>query len=68
MRGRHLVLRATVSIGLLVGLAWWLDLGTVMSRLGRMRPGWVMLAGCDLGRAGGRAGVALAVHRRVPGC
>ena len=44
MRRRHVVLRAAVSIGLLAGLAWWLDLGTVVSRLAQMRPGWVLLA------------------------
>ena len=44
MRRRHAVLRASVSIGLLCGLAWWLDLGTVVSRLVEMRPGWVLLA------------------------
>ena len=44
MRRRHVVLRVAVSIGLLVGLAWWLDLGTVVSRLVQMRPGWVLLA------------------------
>ena len=44
MRRRHVVLRVAVSIGLLVGLAWWLDLGTVVSRLAQMRPGWVLLA------------------------
>ena len=44
MRPRHVVLRVTVSIGLLAGLTWWLDLGTVVSRLAEMRPGWVLLA------------------------
>ena len=44
MRRRRVVLRAAVSIGLLAGLAWWLDLGTVVSRLAQMRPGWVLLA------------------------
>ena len=44
MRRRHVVLRASVSIGLLAGLAWWLDLGTVVSRLAEMRLGWVLLA------------------------
>lgn len=44
MRRRHVVLRAAVSIGLLAGLAWWLDLGTVVSRLAQMRFGWVLLA------------------------
>lgn len=39
-----MVLRVAVSIGLLAVLAWWLDLGTVMSRLAQMRPGWVLLA------------------------
>ena len=44
MRRRRVVLRAAVSIGLLAGLAWWSDLGTVVSRLAEMRPGWVLLA------------------------
>ena len=44
MRRRHVVLRAAVSVGLLAGLAWWLDLGTVVSRLAQMRLGWVLLA------------------------
>lgn len=44
MRRRHVVLRAAVSIGLLAGLAWWLDLGTELSRLAAMRPGWALLA------------------------
>jgi len=44
MRRRHVVLRAAVSIGLLAGLAWQVDLGTVGSRLAGMRPGWVLLA------------------------
>jgi uncharacterized membrane protein YbhN (UPF0104 family) len=41
---RRLLLRASVSIGLLAGLAWWLDVGTVASRLAQMRPVWVLLA------------------------
>ena len=44
MRWHYVVLRVAVSIGLLAVLAWWLDLGTVMSRLAQMRPGWVLLA------------------------
>ena len=44
MRRRRVVLRAAVSIGLLAGLAWWLDLGPVVSRLAQMRFGWVLLA------------------------
>ena len=44
MRARHILLRASVSIGLLCGLGWWLDLGTVVSRLANMRPEWVLLA------------------------
>ena len=44
MRRRHVVLRAAVSGGLLAGLAWWLDLGTELSRLAAMRPGWALLA------------------------
>ena len=45
MRRRHVVLRAAFSIGLLAGLAWWLALGPVVSRLAQMRLGWVLLAG-----------------------
>ena len=37
-------LRAVVSLCLLVGLAWWLEVGTVVSRLAGMRPSWVLLA------------------------
>ena len=37
-------MRASVSIGLLLGLAWWIDLETVGSRLAGMRPAWVLLA------------------------
>ena len=44
MRVRHIFLRASVSIGLLLGLAWWLDLETLVSRLAEMRPEWVLLA------------------------
>lgn len=44
MRTRHGLLRVAVSIGLLAVLGWWLNLGTVMSRLAQMRPGWVLLA------------------------
>ena len=44
MRWHSVVLRVAVSIGLLAVLAWSLDLGTVMSRLAQMRPGWVLLA------------------------
>ena len=44
MRRRHVVLRAAFSIGLLAGLAWWLDLGPVVLRLAQMRLGWVLLA------------------------
>ena len=44
MRRRRLFLRASVSLGLLAGLAWWLDVGTVVSRLAQMRPVWVLLA------------------------
>ncbi|MDP6579327.1 MAG: lysylphosphatidylglycerol synthase transmembrane domain-containing protein [Vicinamibacterales bacterium] len=41
---RPLVLRASVSIGLLGGVAWWLDIGAVVSRLTEMRPEWVLAA------------------------
>ena len=44
MRWHSVVLRVAVSIGLLAVLAWSLDLGTVMSRLAQMRPGWMLLA------------------------
>ena len=40
----HLALRVAVSGGTLVGLAWWLDLGMVASRLAAMRPTWVLFA------------------------
>ena len=67
MRARHSLLRVLVSIGLLCGLGWWLDLGAAVSRLAEMRAEWC----CWRSRsrcAGGCAGVALALHRRVPGC
>ena len=38
------VLRASVSVGLLLGLVWWLDVGVVVSRLSEMRLEWVLLA------------------------
>ena len=41
---RAVVLRAVVSLGLLAGLAGWLDLGEVRSRVGAMRTEWVFLA------------------------
>ena len=41
---RPVVWRASVSIGLLLGLAWWVDLELVGSRLAGMRPAWVLLA------------------------
>ena len=44
MRTRHSLLRVLVSIGLLSGLGWWLDLGTAVSRLAEMRAEWVLLA------------------------
>ena len=44
MKARHILLRASVSIGLLGGLGWWLDLEAVASRLAEMRPEWVLLA------------------------
>ena len=37
-------LRAAVSLGLLAGLAVWLDAGAVASRLASMRPSWVLAA------------------------
>lgn len=42
--GVPLVLRAAVSLGLLAGLAVWLDAGAVASRLASLRPGWVLAA------------------------
>lgn len=39
-----LLLRAAVSLGLLAGLAVWLDAGAVASRLVSMRPSWVLVA------------------------
>ncbi len=44
MRRRHGVLRAAVSVGLLLVLVWWVDPETVGSRLVGMRPAWVLLA------------------------
>ena len=44
MRMRPVLLRVSVSIGLLLGLGWWVDLETVGSRLAGMRPVWVLLA------------------------
>ena len=44
MRRRTVVLRALVSVGLLLGLAWWLDVGALLSRLAQMRAVWVLLA------------------------
>ena len=41
---RIFFLQAGVSLGLLLGLAWFLDAGEVVSRLGQMRAGWVWLA------------------------
>jgi uncharacterized membrane protein YbhN (UPF0104 family) len=37
-------LRAAVSIGLLLGLAWWLDVGAVLLRFAEMRLEWALLA------------------------
>jgi uncharacterized membrane protein YbhN (UPF0104 family) len=37
-------LRVLVSVGLLFGLVWWLDLGSVVSRLTSMRLEWMVLA------------------------
>ena len=42
--GLPLVLRAAVSLGLLAGLAAWLDAGAVVSRLASLRPSWVLAA------------------------
>ena len=39
-----LLLRAAVSVGLLAGLAAWLDAGAAASRLASMRPSWVLAA------------------------
>lgn len=37
-------LRVLLTVALLVGLAWWFDLDSVVARLVAMRPGWVALA------------------------
>ena len=37
-------LRVLLTVALLLGLAWWFDLGSVVARLVAMRPGWVALA------------------------
>ena len=39
-----IVLRVSVSVGLLLGLAWWLDFDMVVARLAEMRAEWVLLA------------------------
>ena len=39
-----LLVRAAVSLGLLAGLAVWLDAGAVASRLASMRPSWILAA------------------------
>ena len=41
---RLFLLQVGVSLSLLLGLAWFLDAGEVVSRLGQMRAGWVGLA------------------------
>jgi len=38
------VLRLGVSLGLMLGLAWWFNPSEVVGPLVRMRPGWVLLA------------------------
>ena len=38
------VWRVAVSLGLLLALGWWLDVGALAARLAGMRPGWVALA------------------------
>ena len=38
------VLRVLLTVVLLLGLAWWFDLNSVVARLVAMRPGWVALA------------------------
>jgi uncharacterized membrane protein YbhN (UPF0104 family) len=38
------VLRAGLSIALLLALAWWLDVAQIVARLGQMRAGWVFAA------------------------
>jgi len=38
------ILRVLLTVGLLLGLAWWFDLDSVVARLVAMRPGWVALA------------------------
>jgi glycosyltransferase 2 family protein len=37
-------LRILLTVALLLGLAWWFDLDSVVARLVAMRPGWVALA------------------------
>jgi len=44
MRLGLLILRVLVSVGLLWGLVWWLDLESIVSRLTSMRLEWVVLA------------------------
>ncbi len=36
--------RVAVSLGLLLALGWWLDLGALAARIAGLRPGWVALA------------------------
>ncbi len=38
------LLRAGLSIALLLALAWWLDVAQIVARLGQMRAGWVFAA------------------------
>ena len=40
----RVIIRGAVSVGLLAGLAVWLDLGDLVSRVGALRPAWVLLA------------------------
>ena len=40
-RGGRVIVRVLVSVGLLALLAWWLDMGDVLSRLASLRAPWV---------------------------
>ena len=44
MSMRSTVLRLGVSLGFMLGLAWWFNPTDVVGPLVRMRPGWVLLA------------------------
>ena len=44
MSMRSTVFRLGVSVGLMLGLAWWFNPSEVVGPLVQMRPGWVLLA------------------------